>query len=109
MAGQRNVSICPWTLQHLRTTSQDLRDEGYQVITEKVDVSDTASVAALARAAADAGPVTIVIHTAGLSPVQAAPGAILAVDLLGTATVLDAFAELALCAGGCEHADRFPV
>jgi NAD(P)-dependent dehydrogenase (short-subunit alcohol dehydrogenase family) len=66
---------------------------------QEVDVSDPASVAALAKAAADAGPVTTVVHTAGLSPVQAAPGAILAVDLLGTATVLDAFGEV-ITAGG---------
>jgi hypothetical protein len=36
---------------------------------------------------------------AGLSPVQAAPDAILAVDLLGTATVLDAFEEV-IATGG---------
>jgi NAD(P)-dependent dehydrogenase (short-subunit alcohol dehydrogenase family) len=91
--------LADYSAKALDSAAQDLRDEGHQVITEEVDVSDTASVAALARAAADIGPVTTVVHTAGLSPVQAAPDAILAVDLLGTATMLDAFAEV-IAAGG---------
>jgi NAD(P)-dependent dehydrogenase (short-subunit alcohol dehydrogenase family) len=91
--------LADYSVQVLASAAQDLRDEGHQVITQEVNVSDTASVAALARAAADVGPVTTVVHTAGLSPVQAAPGAILAVDLLGTATVLDAFEDV-IVAGG---------
>jgi len=91
--------LADYSAEALAAATQDLRHEGYRVITQQVDVSDTASVAALARAAADTGPVTTVVHTAGLSPVQAAPGAILAVDLLGTATMLDAFAEV-IAAGG---------
>jgi hypothetical protein len=34
-----------------------------------------------------------VIHTAGLSPTQASPQAILTVDLIGTAPVLEAWVE----------------
>jgi NAD(P)-dependent dehydrogenase (short-subunit alcohol dehydrogenase family) len=45
------------------------------------------------------GRVDVLVHTAGLSPVQASVGAILRVDLLGTALVLDAFA-LAIAPGG---------
>ncbi|MCW2881410.1 MAG: Short-chain type dehydrogenase/reductase [Sphaerisporangium sp.] len=91
--------LADYSTEVLALAARDLRDEGHQVVTQKVDISDTASVVALARAAADVGPVTTVVHTAGLSPVQAAPGAILAVDLLGTATVLDAFGEV-IVAGG---------
>jgi NADP-dependent 3-hydroxy acid dehydrogenase YdfG len=67
--------LADYSAEALASAAQDLRDEGHQVITREVDVSGTASVAALTRAAADAGPVTTVVHTAGLSPVQAAPGA----------------------------------
>jgi NAD(P)-dependent dehydrogenase (short-subunit alcohol dehydrogenase family) len=35
-----------------------------------------------------------VVHTAGLSPAQASPEAIIAVDLVGTAHVLDEFARV---------------
>jgi NAD(P)-dependent dehydrogenase (short-subunit alcohol dehydrogenase family) len=91
--------LADYSAEALASAAQDLQGEGHEVITHKVDVSDTASVIALADAAAEIGPVTTVVHTAGLSPVQADPGAILAVDLLGTAAVLDAFAEV-VAAGG---------
>jgi NAD(P)-dependent dehydrogenase (short-subunit alcohol dehydrogenase family) len=99
LGSDSTLVLADFSAEALASAAQDLRGEGHQVITHEVDVSDPASVAALAKAAADAGPVTTVVHTAGLSPVQAAPGAILAVDLLGTATVLDAFGEV-ITAGG---------
>ncbi len=49
---------------------------------------------ALAQAAAALGRVEQVVHTAGLSPVQASPAAILAVDLVGTALVLEEFGQV---------------
>lgn len=64
------------------------------MVTRAVDVSSRASVAALAAAAAELGPVTQVVHAAGLSPAQAPAQAILAVDLLGTALMLEEFGEV---------------
>jgi NAD(P)-dependent dehydrogenase (short-subunit alcohol dehydrogenase family) len=71
-----------------------LRDEGHDVTQARVDVTDRASVAAVADTAAALGRVTHVVHTAGLSPVQASSEAILRVDLLGVAIVLDEFARV---------------
>jgi NAD(P)-dependent dehydrogenase (short-subunit alcohol dehydrogenase family) len=59
-----------------------------------VDVSQKDSVEALAAGAAARGPVTAVVHTAGVSPVQASVDAIMRVDLLGTAIMLDAFGDV---------------
>jgi NAD(P)-dependent dehydrogenase (short-subunit alcohol dehydrogenase family) len=78
----------------LGAVADDLRGQGHSVVTRAVDVSSRASVAALAAAAAELGPVTQVIHTAGLSPAQAPTTAILAVDLLGTALVLEEFGKV---------------
>jgi NAD(P)-dependent dehydrogenase (short-subunit alcohol dehydrogenase family) len=64
---------------------------GYDVVGHVVDVSHEQSVEALATDAAARGHVTAVVHTAGLSPVQAPVDAIMRVDLLGTALMLDAF------------------
>lgn len=64
---------------------------GCDAVGNMVDVSDKESVEALATAAADRGPVAVVVHTAGLCQVRATVDAILRVDLLGTAQVLDAF------------------
>ena len=75
----------------LGTIAARLSDDGYRVATQVVDVSSQESVATLAKHAADLGPVTGLVHTAGLSPVQASVKAILAVDLLGVALVAEEF------------------
>jgi NAD(P)-dependent dehydrogenase (short-subunit alcohol dehydrogenase family) len=71
-----------------------LADAGFDVSTAAVDVSSRESVHALAEAAAARGDVTGVIHAAGVSPSQAPPEVILAVDLYGTALVLEEFGTI---------------
>ncbi|MEU6541624.1 SDR family oxidoreductase [Streptomyces sp. NPDC047000] len=78
----------------LSSVSDELRGHGHTTRTQVVDVSSRASVSALADAAAELGPLTQVVHTAGLSPVQATTEAILKVDLLGTALVLEEFGRV---------------
>lgn len=83
----------------LHAAGDALRGEGYSVVEQPTDVGDPKSVAALAETAAGLGRVEVLAHTAGLSPVQASAAAILRVDLLGTALMLDAF-ETAIAPGG---------
>ncbi len=71
-----------------------LRNAGFDATTAEVDVSSRTSVEALARQAAAIGEVTGLIHAAGVSPSQASAKTILAVDLYGTALVLEAFGEV---------------
>ena len=71
-----------------------LLDAGFDVSTATVDVSSRESVHALVETAAAFGDVTGVIHAAGVSPSQASPGTILAVDLYGTALVLEEFGNV---------------
>jgi NAD(P)-dependent dehydrogenase (short-subunit alcohol dehydrogenase family) len=78
----------------LATVAEQLRGEGYEVTTQATDLSDHASVAALADAAAVLGPVTRVIHAAGVPPVQANTERVLHVDLLGTTHVLEEFGRV---------------
>jgi len=78
----------------LSTAAEKLRADGHEVVELVTDVSDANSVAALAEAAAQLGRVDVLVHTAGLSPVQATASAILRVDLLGPALMLDAFAPV---------------
>jgi NAD(P)-dependent dehydrogenase (short-subunit alcohol dehydrogenase family) len=87
----RSVLLADFNEPALDAVAQTLRDEGHHVTTQKVDVSSRESVHALAEAAAGLGPVLQVVHTAGLSPTQAPTPAILAVDLLGVALVLEEF------------------
>ena len=87
----RTVLLADVNAAALASTAAVLREAGQQVVEQPVDVSDVASVTALARAAADLGRVEILVHTAGVSPVQAPVEAVWQVDLLGTALMLDAF------------------
>jgi NAD(P)-dependent dehydrogenase (short-subunit alcohol dehydrogenase family) len=79
----------------LGATAALLRGEGHTVHDIVTDVSDAASVAALAEGAAALGPIAAVVHTAGVSPTQASSERIVAVDVVGTALILDAFGAVA--------------
>jgi NAD(P)-dependent dehydrogenase (short-subunit alcohol dehydrogenase family) len=83
----------------LANAAASLEGLGLRVSTQPVDVSARESVQALAEAAQERGNVTQVAHTAGVSPVQAPPSAVLAVDLLGTALVLEELGRV-IAAGG---------
>ncbi|GAA4722560.1 NAD(P)-dependent dehydrogenase, short-chain alcohol dehydrogenase family [Promicromonospora umidemergens] len=87
----RKLVLADFDQAGLDRTVEALRGEGHQVDGHVVDVSSATSVTDLADAAAAAGGVVQVIHTAGLSPTQATVDRILHVDLLGVAHVLDAF------------------
>jgi NAD(P)-dependent dehydrogenase (short-subunit alcohol dehydrogenase family) len=75
----------------LNVTARSLRSDGYDVVEQMTDVSDRDSVSALVETASELGRIEVVVHTAGVSPVQASVDAILRVDLLGAALLLDAF------------------
>jgi NAD(P)-dependent dehydrogenase (short-subunit alcohol dehydrogenase family) len=68
-----------------------LEASGHNVTTSPVDVASADSVRSLAETAEARGNVVELAHTAGLSPVQASIEAILKVDLLGVALVLEEF------------------
>ena len=78
-----------------------LGDAGFEASTATVDVSSRQSVHALVETATAIGPVTGVIHAAGVSPTQASPATILKVDLYGTALVLEEFGNVIARGGAC--------
>lgn len=75
----------------LASVAESLAADGHRVETRGVDVSSPDSVHGLAEHAAALGDVAQLAHTAGLAPAQASAEAILAVDLLGVALVLQEF------------------
>jgi len=68
-------------------------------VTRPVDISSRESVKALAEEAASLGDVVNVILAAGVSPVQATKDQVIAVDLVGTAFVLEEFGRV-IASGG---------
>jgi NAD(P)-dependent dehydrogenase (short-subunit alcohol dehydrogenase family) len=74
----------------------DLVEEGYDIAAAvPADLTSESSMAALAGAAAGAGDLSTVVHTAGLSPSQAPWEMVVSVNLRGTALLLDAFGAFA--------------
>ncbi len=90
----RHVLLADFNEGLLEVLSTQMDGDGFEITSQQVDVSSRESVAALADRAAELGRVTTVVHTAGLSPVQAPTAAILQVDLLGVAIALDEFARV---------------
>jgi len=90
----KHVLLADLRQKHADAAAEVLKDAGYTVSTATVDVSQRASVHALVQAALTLGEVTGVIHAAGVSPTQASPATILAVDLYGTALVLEEFGKV---------------
>jgi NAD(P)-dependent dehydrogenase (short-subunit alcohol dehydrogenase family) len=83
----------------LARVADQLRNAGLAVETMHLDVADRASVRRLAERAEHLGIVNGLAHTAGLSPSQAEARDIFRVDLVGTALVIEEFAEV-MGAGG---------
>ena len=74
--------------------AETMRNAGFDVSTATVDVSSRDSIHALVETATARGDITGLIHAAGVSPSQAPVEAILAVDLYGTAVVLEEFGNV---------------
>ncbi|MGP4049865.1 SDR family oxidoreductase [Streptomyces sp. 2A115] len=91
----RTLFLADASSQALDKAVDALSDEGYAVRAMVTDVSDRAAVEKLAKAASGEGRVTAVVHTAGVSPATGTAKAIIDVNLLGTAHVIDVFETVA--------------
>ena len=90
----KHVVLADLRQENADAAANVLRDAGFEVSTATVDVSSRPSVQELVELAAGLGDITGVIHAAGVSPSQASPATILAVDLYGTAVVLEEFGNV---------------
>jgi NAD(P)-dependent dehydrogenase (short-subunit alcohol dehydrogenase family) len=90
----KHVLLADLRQDNLDAAAKVLSDAGFEVSTAIVDVSSCTSVHALVETATAVGPITGVIHAAGVSPTQASPATILKVDLYGTALVLEEFGNV---------------
>lgn len=77
----------------------ELAESGFDINAAKVDVTSAASVDSLIRNASEMGPVSGLVHAAGVSPSNAPSKVVFEVDLYGTALVLDRFGD-AISRGG---------
>jgi NAD(P)-dependent dehydrogenase (short-subunit alcohol dehydrogenase family) len=90
----KHVLLADLRQENSDAAAKVLSDAGFEVSTSTIDVSSRESVHALVQTATALGDVAGVIHAAGVSPTQASPATILAVDLYGTALVLEEFGNV---------------
>ncbi|KIF82418.1 SDR family oxidoreductase [Noviherbaspirillum autotrophicum] len=90
----KHVVLADLREENANAAAKTLGEAGFEASTAKVDVASRASVHALVDTATALGPVTGVIHAAGVSPTQASPATVLQVDLYGTALVLEEFGNV---------------
>ena len=90
----KHVVLADLRQENADAAAEVLANAGFDVSTAIVDVSSRESVHALAETATAFGDITGVIHAAGVSPSQASVETILAVDLYGTALVLEEFGSV---------------
>jgi NAD(P)-dependent dehydrogenase (short-subunit alcohol dehydrogenase family) len=90
----KHVVLADLRMETAEAVAKVLGDAGFEVSTATVDVSSRPSVEALVKTATAIGEIDGVIHAAGVSPTQASPATILAVDLYGVALVLEAFGNV---------------
>ena len=90
----RTIVVSDVNPQNLDAATQALSASGHDVHAKTVDVTSPRSVTDLAEYASAYGPITKLVHTAGVSPEQADVETILRVDLLGVALVLEHVGEV---------------
>ena len=95
----KHVLLADLRHENADAAAEVLINAGFEVSTAIVDVSSRDSVHALVETAGALGDIVGVVHAAGVSPSQATSEVILAVDLYGTALVLEEFGH-AIAAGG---------
>jgi NAD(P)-dependent dehydrogenase (short-subunit alcohol dehydrogenase family) len=95
----KHVLLADLLRENADAAAKTLSNAGFEVSTTTVDVSSRESVHKLVCMAMEIGPITGVIHAAGVSPSQASPTMILKVDLYGTALVLEEFGSV-IASGG---------
>ncbi|NNB92558.1 SDR family oxidoreductase [Corallococcus exiguus] len=90
----KTVLLADFDERTLDAAAKSLEATGYAVSAMPVDVASRTSIHEVVKEASRLGAVTEVVHTAGVSPNMAPPDRILAVDLLGTALVLEEFGNI---------------
>lgn len=99
----KSILLADFNEVALQAGAKALEQAGHRVATQIVDVSSRESVNALAQQAERMGRVMQVAQAAGVSPTQAPPAVVLAVDLVGTALVLEEFGRVIAAGGAGVH------
>ncbi|KAF5008181.1 hypothetical protein FDECE_5514 [Fusarium decemcellulare] len=91
--GRRTI-IADYSEETINRAADSLRNDGHDVESRIIDISDYGSVHALAKFASSTTRIQTVVNAAGISPSMGNSLKIYEVTLLGAANVIDAFLEV---------------
>lgn len=94
MASGQKVLVADWKIEHAQAITKTLVEAGFDAMPVKTDISSRASILELIDTAGKWGEIAMFINAAGVSPSQASKEHILAVDLYGTAVLLEEFGKV---------------
>lgn len=95
----KKILVGDKSLANAETVAKIMNEAGFDVEPMEMDLSDRTSILALVGRAQELGVVTALINAAGVSPSQAPIETILAVDLYGTAVLLEEVGKV-IASGG---------
>lgn len=85
----KKILVGDKSLENAQAIAQTMAEAGFDIEACEMDLSDRASILNMIARAQELGSVTTLINAAGVSPSQAPIETILAVDLYGTAVLLE--------------------
>lgn len=94
MAYGNKIFVADWQLENAEAITKTLVEAGFDAVPFKADISSRASILKLITAAQQEGEIAMFVNAAGLSPSQSTKEHILAVDLYGTAILLEEFGKV---------------
>lgn len=94
LANGKKIFVADWKLENANTVTNIMIEAGFDAEPFEVDISSKSSVLQLIEAVQTEGEISMFINSAGVSPSQASIEQILAVDLYGTALLLEEFGRV---------------
>lgn len=94
LANGKKIFVADWKLENANTITNIMKEAGFEAVPFEVDISSKSSVLQLIEAVQKEGEISMFINSAGVSPSQASIEQILAVDLYGTALLLEEFGRV---------------
>lgn len=89
MGSGKTIVVADNNADHARRAAHLLCEAGFDAVAQETDISSRDSILKLLETAQNLGDITLFINAAGVSPSQASIETILAVDLYGTAVLLE--------------------
>lgn len=96
----KKILVGDKNLENAQAIAQIMTEAGFDIEACEMDLSDRVSILSMIARAQELGTVTTLINAAGVSPSQASIETILAVDLYGTAVLLEEVGKIIAPGGG---------